>query len=161
MKRSLPWILLALSLLVNAGFLFGAWQAQQHAGRLMQQSAMKAEDAVTQLELNSVQRQSLEETRKALAAQRRAGQDDPERKKRRREVLEALLQPDYNRQKIRDLLAEDREGRMERWLDMNKEIHRFLQRLDSEQQQSFLARAMSQRGWIHALLFPQLSGADD
>src|SRR5690554_3648348 len=117
MKRSLPWILLVISLFVNAGFVYGAWQAQQRAETLAHAPDAQAQEVVERLELDEAQRQALEQTRDALQERRLLDRDDPAREERQRQVLEALLEPAYDRDAMRAMLEEHSDRRVTRRLD--------------------------------------------
>lgn len=161
MKRSLPWILLVISLFVNVGFVYGAWQAQQRADRLAHAADVQAQEVVERLELDSAQQQALERTRDALQKRRQADRDDGARQERQRAVLEALLEPDFDRAQLKDMLEVDSAQRLERWLDMSETVHAFLQQLNPDQQQAFLELTESDRGWLRALFFPRPDQAGD
>lgn len=161
MKRSLPWILLVVSLLVNAGFVYGAWQAQQQAEALTQATALETQVVLERLELTEAQHQALEQTRQALQERRLQDREDPAREERQRQVMGILLEADYDREAVRAMLMEDSERRVERWLDMGKEVHHFLQQLEADQQQVVLELTESHRGWLRALFFPRPPAAGD
>lgn len=161
MKRSLPWILLVVSLFVNAGFVYGAWQAQQRAEAVAHAPEAQAQEVVSRLQLDEAQQRALERTRDALQERRLRDRNDPAREARQREVLEALLQPSYDREGVQVMLEGDNRRRVERWLDMGEEVHGFLQQLEPSQQQAFLDLVDSDRGWLRALFFPRPARAGD
>lgn len=153
MNRKLPWLLLVLSLLVNAGFLFGVLQAQQQAERMSHEATNETAQAAEQLDLNAEQEAALDAVRDTLRARIERDRNDERRDTRQSEVLEALVRDSYDRSSMRAILREDSDARLERWLDMGEEVHGFLQALTPEQRQRFQQLAESERGFLRALLF--------
>ncbi|WP_366553076.1 Spy/CpxP family protein refolding chaperone [Aquibaculum sediminis] len=153
MNRKLPWLLLVLSLLVNAGFLFGVLQAQQQAEQMSHTATNETVQAAEQLDLNAEQEAALDAVRDALRARIERDRNDERRDARQSEVLEALVRDSYDRSGMRAILREDSDARLERWLDMGEEVHGFLQILTPEQRQRFQQLAESERGFLRALLF--------
>ena len=115
---------MVISLFVNVGFVYGAWQAQQRADRLAHAADVQAQEVVERLELDSAQQQALERTRDALQKRRQADRDDGARQERQRAVLEALLEPDFDRAQLKDMEV-DGAAALERWLDMSETVHAF------------------------------------
>lgn len=153
MNRKLPWLLLVLSLLVNAGFLFGVLQAQQQAERISHTATNETAKATEQLDLDAEQEAALDAVRDALRARIERDRNDERRDARQSEMLDALVRDTYDRNSMRSILREDGDARLERWLDMGEEVHGFLQVLTPEQRQRFHQLAQSERGFLRALLF--------
>lgn len=161
MKRTLPWVLLAISLLVNLGFLFGVMQAQQRAERLALAPDARAEAVVERLALRPDQQTKLEELRAAVQERREASDTGDERTGRQHRFLEELAKPAYDQAAVEALLRDQMDERIRRWARNGADLHDFLGELDEEQRQSFFSLAEEDRSFLRALLFPQWNTRSD
>jgi len=154
MMRKLPWILLAISLLANAGFLYGALQAQQAADRLAQAPEAREEAVAERLGLSEAQQAELEALRQRLRERLEADRAGGAREAEHERLMAELARPDYDRAAVEALLLERNAERAAAWADMSAEVHAFLQRLDPPQRETFLALAGEDRGFLRRLMFP-------
>lgn len=154
MMRKLPWILLAISLLANAGFLYGALQAQQAAERLAQAPEAREEAVAERLSLDETQQAELEALRARLRDRLEADRAGGAREEEHRRLMAELGRPDYDRAAVEALLLERNAARAAAWAEMSAEVHTFLQGLEPPQREAFLALAGDDRGFLRRLMFP-------
>lgn len=154
MMRKLPWVLLAISLLANAGFLYGALQAQQAAERLAQAPEAREEVVAERLGLDEAQKVELDALRTRLRERLESDRADGGREEEHRRLMAELARPDYDRAAVESLLLERNAGRAAAWAEMSAEVHAFLQQLDPSQRETFLALAGDDRGFLRRLMFP-------
>ena len=149
MRRSLPWILLAASLVVNAFFLAGAvWG---HHGMSWWRGERGAMDyVVDRLDLNAGQRSALESLHAGMAERRDEMREG--RRSMRRELLAELTKESFDEERFLTLMDQRAAERRTMFLEIARGMHGFLRQLSPEQREKFIELADDRR-FRRALIF--------
>jgi hypothetical protein len=128
MKNKLPWILLALSLVVNVAFLGGAFFLHNKAERWQgMPQAERMERMADRLDLDAGQRQKFMAIAEARDSRRASSWRDV-----REQISDLLLREDATRDDFRAILNADREARTDDFIDRLMATHAFLMSLPED-----------------------------
>lgn len=149
MKRRLPWILFALSLILNVALIGGAVYVKSMAHHYRDHPDARAEYLSEQLDLDTGQENALIEMMGALAAAEEERQEA--REDFRERFLAMLAQPELTRDDIARELESGTEDWIARFSDKMLQMHGFVQTLTPEQREKLFALARERRGGINRL----------
>ena len=148
MRARLPWILLAISLVLNVaiigGLLYG-WQGDRFKRGPDRVVAQLSE----QLDLTADQQQQLRTMIEDVIERRRARRDAPSSPEREA-LVELLLVEDFAEAETQRLLNEMSAERNLMWVEVTRDMHGFVSTLDSEQKAAF-ERIAKDRGFFRKL----------
>ena len=148
MRARLPWILLAISLVLNVaiigGLLYG-WQGDRFKRGPDRVIAQVSE----QLDLTADQEQQLRTMIDDVIERRRARHDGPSSPEREA-LVELLLVDDFAEAEALRLLNEMSAERNLMWVEVTRDMHGFVSTLDSEQKAAFESIAKD-RGFFRKL----------
>jgi Spy/CpxP family protein refolding chaperone len=137
----LPWVLLALSLVLNIFFIAGFFWTQ-HAMAMWRDPDERLEMLGDRLDLNQSQRGQLKQVIEQLRSKGQARME--ERRTIRRQILDMALQPNPDRAAIASRIEEASHQRVQAMSDMLDTVLPFLASLSPEQR-SKLKDLMDQR----------------
>ena len=140
--RKLPWLLLAVSLVLNASMLAGVLYTEREASR-MADPAVRPVEVSEALSLTPVQFEAFTTLQASLQERRQMFREYMEPVQRA--MTEALLEDSFDRESYRKVISKRQEVREEYFLQIGEELHAFLQTLSPEQRAMFkdLARERS------------------
>jgi Spy/CpxP family protein refolding chaperone len=143
-KSRILWIALIFSLAVNVFFVGGALYFRFKAEH-WRDGRGGVEYVVKELDLTAEQRQALA----AMQERMRQGWDGQREKRTgdRRAMFELLLQPEFPEAELRALLEAHGMERTERFVEMGRDMHAFIQTLSPEQQEEMLEMMADRRFW--------------
>ena len=148
MRARLPWILLAISLVLNVaivgGLLYG-WQGDRFKRGPDRVVAQLSE----QLDLSADQQQQLQTMIDGVIERRRARNGAPA-SPQREALIELLLVEDFAEAEAQRLLNEMSAERNLMWVEVTRDMHGFVSALDPEQQAKFESMA-KERGFFRSL----------
>ncbi len=152
MRARLPWILLAISMVLNVaivgGLLYG-W----HGGGFGPRPERAVERVSDYLELNSAQEQELRQVIEGVVERRKARREAPPPPEREA-LVELLTAETFNEAETQRLLNEMSANRNLHWVEVSRDMHGFVSTLDAEQKEAFL-RMAKERGFFRKLFRPQ------
>jgi Spy/CpxP family protein refolding chaperone len=143
-KSRILWIALIFSLAVNVFFVGGALYFRFEAEH-WRDNRGGVDYVVRELDLSAEQRQALASMQERM----RQGWDDQREKRAgdRRAMFELLVQPEFPEDELRALLEAHGMERTERFLDMGRNMHAFIQTLSPGQQEEMLEMMQDRRFW--------------
>ncbi|MGE0152406.1 MAG: Spy/CpxP family protein refolding chaperone [Reyranellaceae bacterium] len=150
MRAKLPWILLAISLVLNACAVAGFFYAKSRAdGRMWDRSPVGA--AARSLDLNEQQKAALEKMHQDI--RRSSGESRAEMRPLRQQMLEQFAKPQPDFAAIDSDIDQLGDLQSKRYKAMVRAIHEFQQTLTPQQREKFIQgmrdhmqRRMMQRG---------------
>jgi Spy/CpxP family protein refolding chaperone len=143
-RAKLPWILLALSLILNAAMIGGYLYERGRQDDPEQTAKTHIEMIARELALTPVEAEGLREIRRNALARRiewRERRMAEGNGNGRKAMLAPLVAPAYDPDKMRALFRERNARRSERWIETGVELHAYLQTLTPEQRQRFVELA--------------------
>ncbi|MEX1306413.1 MAG: Spy/CpxP family protein refolding chaperone [Rhodovibrionaceae bacterium] len=149
MKRRLPWILFALSLILNVALVGGAVYVKSMAHHYRDHPDARAEYLSDELELDAGQESALMELMQSMSAAKNERQG--EREEFRERFLAMLAQPELTRADIARELESGTGDWIARFSDKMMQMHDFVQTLTPEQREELFALAREKRGGISRL----------
>jgi Spy/CpxP family protein refolding chaperone len=149
MKRRLPWILLTLSLILNAALIGGAVYVKQKAEHYRENPEARAEYLVDRLELDQTQAAALEEMMQNFSEMREQRQEA--RESFREKFMALLAQPKLTREDVERELRAGTGAWIDRFADKMLEMHAFVSTLTPEQREELFALAREHRGGLRRL----------
>ncbi len=148
MRARLPWILLAISLVLNVaiigGLLYG-WQGDRHARGPERAVAQLSE----QLDLTADQQQQLRAMLEGVMERKRARREAPP-SPQREALVDLLAEENFAEAETRRLLNEMSAERNLMWVEVTRDMHGFVSALNSEQKAKFESIAKD-RGFFRKL----------
>ena len=148
MRARLPWILLAISLVLNVaiigGLLYG-WQGD----RFWRGPAHAVEHLSEQLDLTVEQEQRLQTVLDGVMERRKAKRDGPP-SPQRQALVDLLAEEDFAEAETQRLLNEMSAERNRQWVEVSRDMHAFVSALDPEQKAAFVSMA-KERGFFRSL----------
>ena len=147
MRARLPWILLAISLVLNVaivgGLLYG-WQGD----RFWRGSDRAVEHLSEELDLTADQQQRLWTVLDGANERRQARRDASS--PQRAALVDLLGAEDFAEAETQRLLSEMSAERNTMWVEVSRDMHSFVSALDEEQKAAFLSMA-KERGFFRDL----------
>lgn len=148
MRARLPWILLAISLVLNVaivgGLLYG-WQGDRH-GRGPERAVAQLSE---QLDLTADQQQQLRAMLEGVMERKRASREAPP-SPQRQALVDLLAEESFAEAETQRLLDEISTERNLVWVEVSRDMHAFVSALDQEQKAAFLSMA-KERGFFRDL----------
>ena len=148
MRARLPWILLAISLVLNVaivgGLLYG-WQGD----RFWRGSERAIEHLSEELNLTADQQQRLQTVLDGVKERRQARRDAPP-SPYRQALVDLLAEENFAEAETQRLLNEMSAERNLQWVEVSRDMHAFVSALDQEQKAAFLSMA-KERGFFRDL----------
>lgn len=148
MRARLPWILLAISLVLNVaivgGLLYG-WQGDRH-GRGPERAVAQLSE---QLDLTADQQQQLRAMLEGVMERKRARREAPP-SPQRQALVDLLAEESFAEAETQRLLDEISTERNLVWVEVSRDMHAFVSALDQEQKAAFLSMA-KERGFFRDL----------
>ena len=148
MRARLPWILLAISLVLNVaiigGLLYG-WQGDRHGHG----PERAVEHLSEELDLTADQQQQLRTMLEGVMDRKRARREAPP-SPQRQALVDLLAEESFAEAETQRLLDEISTERNLVWVEVSRDMHSFVSALDQEQQAAFLGMA-KERGFFRDL----------
>jgi len=148
MRRLLPWVLLSLSLLANAGFVAGYLALHERAQALIGDDGRPNEAVSEILRLDPAQVALLEQ------AQALAVRNEGDRDSFRRLYVGALLAPAFDRDALFAAFQARSTERNAQWARVAEALHAFVQSLRPDQRAIFAETAGDDWGFLKRLVWP-------
>lgn len=148
MRARLPWILLAISLVLNVAIVGGLlyeWQDD----RFGRGSERAVEHLSEELDLTADQQQLLRNVIDGVV-ERRQARRDAEPSPQRQALVDLLAEESFAEAETERLLNEMSGERNQLWVEVSRDMHAFVSALDQEQQAAFLSMA-KERGFFRDL----------
>lgn len=150
MRAKLPWILFASSLLLNLFFAGGVVYSKVTAERLRDTPGERVQFVVEELGLTEAERERLLELRHAVSEQRARMREQGA--PLRRAMIEEMRKPTLDRARVNELLRERSKLFVSHLTGVMTEMHGFLNGLEPEKKQEFLAMMERERRFLWRLL---------
>lgn len=149
-RSKLPWILFAGSLLLNLFFAGGVIYSKMVAERLRQGPEARLDFVVDELGLSPEERERL----LALRAAAREGRDEMRREGQplRRALMEEMSKESLDEARVNELLSQRSKLFVDYLGGMMSETHDFLDQLEPEKRQEFLAMMEREQRFLWRLL---------
>ncbi len=148
MRRNLAWILLAVSLALNIFFAGGVVYSKVMSERLRASPAERAQFLAERFGLSAEQHDRLLAFQRAMGERRGALREGF--RETRATLLEELVKPELDRERIAQLRQEQTAFRSALFEDFTGELHQFLATLSPEQKADFVAM-LEERGLFRGL----------
>lgn len=136
MRRRLPWILFALSLAANLFFVIGVGTTYLTERKLAESPEQRIAFLADRLDLSPEQRQDLRALREAVRQRWTGMRGGP--RNRRAALMAEVVRPDFDRDRVLELLDRGAARRRETLADMAEEVHAFLATLSPAQRETLL-----------------------
>lgn len=139
MRARLPWILLAISLVLNVAIVGGLlyeWQGDRF-GRGAERGVERLSE---ELDLTADQQQLLRNVIDGVAERRQARRDAPP-SPQRQALVDLLAEESFAEAETQRLLNEMSSERNLLWVEVSRDMHAFVSALDQEQKAAFLSMA--------------------
>ncbi|MCG8598263.1 MAG: Spy/CpxP family protein refolding chaperone [Kiloniellales bacterium] len=140
--RRLPWLLLAVSVVLNLSMLAGFFYTE-HAARRVADPALRLVKVSEALSLTPEQFEAFKTLQDSLWERRQMFREYMEPV--RRGMTEALMAESFDRESYRQVMSKRQEVREEYFLQVGEELHDFLQSLSPEQRAAFKDLAKERR----------------
>ena len=148
MKSKLPWILLAISLVINLSVAGGVIYSKVTIGDAAKSPERRIETLAERLQLTPAQREGLIALRDSARARRTEMRG--QRQERRRAILAELAKQELDRERLGQLMRQGMDRRMAFFEAFMVDLHGYLATLSDEQRQTFLEMAQ-ERGFMRQL----------
>jgi Spy/CpxP family protein refolding chaperone len=132
--RRLPWLLLAVSIVLNFSMVAGFVLTEQEVSRVAD-PAVRPVEVSKALALTPEQLEAFKALQASLQERREMFREYMEPV--RRAMTEALIEESFDREAYRKVISKRREVREEFFLQIGEELHDFLQTLSPEQKARF------------------------
>ncbi len=142
MMRKLPWLLLAVSVVLNVSMLAGVFYSERAATRVAD-PAVRPVAVSEALSLTPAQSEAFMALQASLQERRQMFREYMEPV--RRAMTEALVEDSFDRESYRKVISKRREVREEYFLQIGEELHDFLRTLTPEQRAVFKDLAKERR----------------
>ena len=140
--RKLPWLLLAVSVVLNLSMLAGFLYTEREASRVAD-PALRLVEVSEALSLTPEQFETFKTLQYSLQERRQMFREYMEPV--RRGMTEALVAESFDREAYRKVMSKRQEVREEYFLQVGEELHDFLQSLSPEQRAVFKDLAKERR----------------
>ena len=150
MRAKLLWILLAASLLLNAFFAGGYVYSKTTAERLRDRPAARFDMVAEELDLSQSEREQLRTLRQAVGAER--AQMREQGQPLRQALIAEMSEPTLDEGRVDELLRERSKLFVIFLGGVMSEIHAFLDGLEPEKKQEFLAMMEQEHRFLWRLL---------
>lgn len=157
MRARLPWILLAISLVLNVAIVGGLlyeWQGDRF-GRGAERGV---EHLSERLDLTADQQQRLQTVVDGVVERRQARREAP-LSPQRQALVDLLAEESFAEAETQRLLNEMSAERNVLWVEVSRDMHAFVSALDAEQKAAFLSMA-KERGFFRNLFRPSRKRRD-
>lgn len=145
MRVRLPWVLFALSFVVNLFFVAGVVYGVFTKERLEDSPQARLDFIAERLELDDAQRRGLQELRESLRTNWEGSRE--RRGEVRATMLAELGKPSFDRDAMLALIDQRNAQRRERVIESAQQVHAYLATLAAPQREAFLDMARERGFW--------------